>query len=124
MLLDVSPTRRPAPSTISPPAYSSLGYLKRLPISRLKIDQSFVRNIHRDAGNAAIARTIITLGKSLNLEVLAEGVETKAERAWLIAAGCDLAQGYWFSRPMPVTDMVEWMKKVRFADRKRVDAAA
>jgi diguanylate cyclase (GGDEF)-like protein/PAS domain S-box-containing protein len=104
--------------------YSSLGYLKRLPISRLKIDQSFVRNIHRDAGNAAIARTIITLGKSLGLEVLAEGVETNAECAWLQAAGCELAQGYLFSRPMTATDVVEWMKKARFADRKRVDAAA
>jgi EAL domain-containing protein (putative c-di-GMP-specific phosphodiesterase class I) len=97
--------------------------LKRLPISRLKIDQSFVRNIHRDLGNAAIARTIITLGKSLGLEVLAEGVESKAERTWLQAAGCELAQGYLFSRPMAATDVVEWMKKARFGDQKQVDAA-
>jgi diguanylate cyclase (GGDEF)-like protein len=80
--------------------YSNLGYLKRLPISRLKIDQSFVRNIHTDPGNAAIAHTIITLGHSLNLEVVAEGVETKAERDWLRASGCTLAQGYLFSRPV------------------------
>jgi EAL domain-containing protein (putative c-di-GMP-specific phosphodiesterase class I) len=59
-----------------------------------------VRNIHADPGNAAIARTIITLAHSLDLEVLAEGVETKAERDWLHTAGCRLAQGYLFSRPM------------------------
>ena len=80
--------------------YSNLGYLKRLPISRLKIDQSFVRNIHADPGNAAIARTIITLGHSLNFEVLAEGVETTSECDWLRAAGCKLGQGYLFSRPV------------------------
>ena len=80
--------------------YSGLGYLKRLPISRLKIDQSFVRDIHSDPANAAIARAMITLGHSLNLEVLAEGVEKKAERDWLRAAGCKLGQGYFFSRPV------------------------
>jgi diguanylate cyclase (GGDEF)-like protein/PAS domain S-box-containing protein len=80
--------------------YSNLGYLKRLPISRLKIDQSFVRNIHTDPGNAAIARSIIMLGNSLNLEVVAEGVETEAECDWLRASGCTLVQGYLFSRPM------------------------
>ena len=80
--------------------YSSLGYVKRLPVSRLKIDQSFVRDVHSDPGNAAIACAMITLGHSLNLEVLAEGVETMAERDWLRAAGCRLAQGYLFSRPV------------------------
>ncbi|TMH62071.1 MAG: EAL domain-containing protein [Betaproteobacteria bacterium] len=80
--------------------YSSLGYMKRLPISRLKIDQSFVRDIDSDPANAAIARSMITLGHSLNLEVLAEGVETQGERHWLRAAGCKLGQGYLFSRPV------------------------
>ena len=91
--------------------YSSLGYLKRLPISRLKIDQSFVRNIHADWGNAAIARTIITLAHSLDIEVLAEGVETKQERDWLYAAGCELAQGYLFGRPMDAVAITQLLTK-------------
>jgi diguanylate cyclase (GGDEF)-like protein len=95
--------------------YSSLGYLKRLPISRLKIDQSFVRNIHGDPGNAAIARTIITLGHSLDLEVLAEGIETVAERNWLLAAGCELAQGYLYSRPLGAAAMGDMVRKHRLA---------
>ena len=104
--------------------YSSLGYLKHLPISRLKIDQSFVRNIQGDQGNAAIARTIITLGQSLGLEVLAEGVETKAERDWLQGAGCELAQGYVFSRPMDASAMTELIKTFRFSGRTSLYVAA
>jgi diguanylate cyclase (GGDEF)-like protein/PAS domain S-box-containing protein len=81
--------------------YSSLSYLTRFPIDALKLDQSFVRNIYVNKNDAIVARTIITMGQSLKLTVIAEGVETKEQLAFLQAAGCDEAQGYYFSRPVP-----------------------
>lgn len=81
--------------------YSSLSYLQRLPLDQLKIDQSFVRNLDKDASNSAIVRTIITLGNSLGLDVIAEGVETREQHAHLIAQGCRSFQGYLFSYPEP-----------------------
>jgi len=92
--------------------YSSLGYVRQLPISRLKIDRSFVHNVHTDSGNAAIARAILTLGRSLDVEVLAEGVETSAEREWLTAAGCRLAQGFAFGHPMDEAAMTEILQAI------------
>jgi EAL domain-containing protein (putative c-di-GMP-specific phosphodiesterase class I) len=90
--------------------YSSLGYLKHLPITTLKIDQSFVRDIHTKSADAAIAQTIITLARCLNLTVIAEGVETDSQAAFLQSQQCHEMQGYYFSRPMPpelVTSLLE-----------------
>ena len=87
--------------------YSSLSYLKRFPIDKLKIDQSFVRDITSNAGAAEIASTIIAMGRSLKLSVLAEGVETAAQRAFLERHGCDYYQGYLFSRPVPAEQFPE-----------------
>jgi diguanylate cyclase (GGDEF)-like protein/PAS domain S-box-containing protein len=82
--------------------YSSLSYLKRLPLSQLKIDQSFVRDLLTDPNDAAIAHTILQLASSLEMDVVAEGVETEGQRERLAAMGCQAFQGYLFGRPGPL----------------------
>jgi diguanylate cyclase (GGDEF)-like protein/PAS domain S-box-containing protein len=82
--------------------YSSLSILKRLPLDQLKIDQSFVRDLLTDAQDASIVQAIVSLGQSLHLQVIAEGVETEAQRDALLALGCTNFQGYLFGRPAPV----------------------
>lgn len=80
--------------------YSSLSYLKRFPIQQLKIDQSFVRDVINDASDATMVRTIILMAHSLKLDVIAEGVETQEQAAFLMQCGCERAQGYHFRRPV------------------------
>lgn len=85
--------------------YSSLSYLKRFPIDKLKIDQSFVRDITTDADDEGLVAAIIVMAHQLNIRVVAEGVETEAQLAFLRQHGCDEYQGYLFSRPKPATDL-------------------
>jgi diguanylate cyclase (GGDEF)-like protein/PAS domain S-box-containing protein len=89
--------------------YSSLSYLKRLPLDQLKIDQSFVSDVLTDPNDAAIAQTILALGHCLNLNVIAEGVETAEQHEFLMAHGCHAFQGYFFSRPVPVERFEEFV---------------
>ncbi len=80
--------------------YSSLSYLKRFPIDTLKIDQSFVRDLTTDADDASIVSAVISMGKSLHMRVVAEGVETREQLAFLREQSCPEGQGYYFSRPV------------------------
>jgi diguanylate cyclase (GGDEF)-like protein len=103
--------------------YSSLTYLKRLPVSVLKIDQAFVRGLGRDACDTAIVKSVVDLAHALGLVVVAEGVEDPDQVAHLRKLGCDLAQGYFFARPQPAEDLERWFDRRRGCDRPCVAGA-
>ena len=86
--------------------YSSLSYLKRFPIDKLKIDQSFIRDCHQNDEDKAIIKTIVSLGKSLNLSLIAEGVEEESHVEFLRGLGCHEIQGYWFSKPVLAEQLI------------------
>ncbi|MBB3120010.1 putative bifunctional diguanylate cyclase/phosphodiesterase [Pseudoduganella violacea] len=96
--------------------YSSLAYLKRLPVDELKIDKSFVLNMEQDVGDAKIVRSTIDLGHNMGLRVVAEGLESEAVWALLKRMGCDQGQGYFMSRPIPATELGDWIGRWRAPD--------
>lgn len=93
--------------------YSSLAYLKKMPLNKLKIDRSFVKDLPDDEEDAAITKAIIALGKSLNLKLIAEGVETQGQRDFLAEHGCDAIQGYFYAVPMPAEEIILLLEKNR-----------
>jgi diguanylate cyclase (GGDEF)-like protein/PAS domain S-box-containing protein len=94
-------------------AYSALGYLKRLPISAVKIDRTFIHDAGEDPQDRAIVRAIVTLARSLDLEIIAEGVETKAQWDFINELTCERAQGYLFSRPVPPNELLDLLVGLR-----------
>jgi EAL domain-containing protein (putative c-di-GMP-specific phosphodiesterase class I) len=92
--------------------YSSLSYLKRFPLDALKVDQSFVRNITTDSGDAAITRAVVAMAHSFDMIVIAEGVETLQHLEFLAGLGCEDAQGYLFSKPLPAADAGTYLSRM------------
>jgi EAL domain-containing protein (putative c-di-GMP-specific phosphodiesterase class I) len=90
--------------------FSNLSYLNKFPIDRLKIDQSFIRHIESEPVNIDIVRAIVALGKSMSLELVAEGVETESEMNLAESCGCEFVQGYRFSKPLPSDQLESWLK--------------
>jgi len=99
--------------------YSSLNYLRNLPLDKIKIDKSFVKDVLSDEDDTTIVRTIIQLGKNLGMQVIAEGVETLKQEAYVIAQGCDEGQGYLYSKPLPAEDFAAWLIELSTKQRKK-----
>jgi EAL domain-containing protein (putative c-di-GMP-specific phosphodiesterase class I) len=99
--------------------FSSLSYLKRLPLDQLKIDRSFVADLATDPNDAAIVQTIITMGHTLGLDVIAEGVESEAQLARLEQYGCAAYQGFLFSKAVPLAEFEQLLKRYGAAEPKR-----
>lgn len=93
--------------------YSCLTYLKSLPLDKIKIDKSFVQDLFEDEDDATIVRAIIQLGRSLGMQVIAEGVETAEQEAYIIAQGCNEGQGYLYSKPLPARELTLYLKQAR-----------
>ncbi|MDH0746384.1 EAL domain-containing protein [Pseudomonas sp. GD03842] len=93
--------------------YSSLSYLKSLPLDKIKIDKSFVQDLIDDDDDATIVRAIIQLGKSLGMQVIAEGVETAEQEAYIISEGCHEGQGYFYSKPLPARELLSYLKQAQ-----------
>ncbi|MGH2457784.1 MAG: EAL domain-containing protein, partial [Chloroflexota bacterium] len=93
--------------------YSSLAYLKRLPVDEIKIDRSFVSQMVNDDNDAAIVRSTVGLGHDLGLTVVAEGVETRTTWDLLASLGCDVAQGYYLSPPLPASKFIHWLGETK-----------
>lgn len=102
--------------------YSSLGYLKRLPLSKLKIDKSFITDVPGNAEDEAIIRATLSIAHDLGLQVVAEGVETQAQREFLLAHQCDTLQGWLYSRALPASEMPGWLRRHAQAWQRDHDA--
>jgi len=91
--------------------YSSLSRLRHMPVDMLKIDASFIRDMIEDADDAAIANAVVSLGRALNMRVVAEGVERLDQQRALESWGCDLMQGYLYSKPIPLDELTRWLRQ-------------
>lgn len=101
--------------------YSSLTYLKSLPLDKIKIDKSFVQDLFEDEDDATIVRAIIQLGRNLGMQVIAEGVETPEQEAYIMAQGCNEGQGYLYSKPIPPRDLLNYLKQARNLNEIRLN---
>jgi EAL domain-containing protein (putative c-di-GMP-specific phosphodiesterase class I) len=101
-------------------SYSSLGYLKRFPVTGIKIDQTFIHDLMEDIDDAAITTAIIAIGHILNLNVVAEGVETEKQLNFLLSLSCDEIQGFLLDHPMPAGEITERLKKGTFQEYSHI----